>query len=125
MTTPRTLYNPGGRSSADYGLPAEEEIAAWAAEWFPEYREYHTGGLAGDGAVSPVVISESASPSDPLAPLGKAAPAARSTDPSLSRFIGAKSLAAIRGDFPILAERVNGHDLVWLDNAATTQKPRR
>ena len=30
---------------------------------------------------------------------------------------------AIRRDFPILAERVNGHPLVWLDNAATTHKP--
>ena len=30
----------------------------------------------------------------------------------------------IRRDFPILEERVNGKKLVWLDNAATTQKPR-
>ena len=30
---------------------------------------------------------------------------------------------AVRRDFPILAERVNGRQLVWLDNAATTQKP--
>ena len=30
---------------------------------------------------------------------------------------------AVRRDFPILAERVNGHQLVWFDNAATTQKP--
>ena len=30
---------------------------------------------------------------------------------------------AVRRDFPILNERVNGHQLVWLDNAATTQKP--
>ncbi len=29
----------------------------------------------------------------------------------------------IRHDFPILNERVNGRQLVWLDNAATTQKP--
>ena len=29
----------------------------------------------------------------------------------------------IRRDFPILRERVNGRPLVWLDNAATTQKP--
>lgn len=29
----------------------------------------------------------------------------------------------IRRDFPILKERVNGRPLVWLDNAATTQKP--
>jgi cysteine desulfurase / selenocysteine lyase len=32
--------------------------------------------------------------------------------------------ASIRRDFPILSERVNGRPLVWLDNAATTQKPR-
>ena len=31
---------------------------------------------------------------------------------------------AIRADFPILSEKVNGKDLVWLDNAATTQKPK-
>ncbi|MCM8613332.1 aminotransferase class V-fold PLP-dependent enzyme [Accumulibacter sp.] len=30
---------------------------------------------------------------------------------------------AVRRDFPILAERVNGKPLVWFDNAATTQKP--
>jgi cysteine desulfurase/selenocysteine lyase len=30
----------------------------------------------------------------------------------------------IRADFPILQERINGRPLVWLDNAATTQKPR-
>lgn len=29
----------------------------------------------------------------------------------------------IRSDFPILEETVNGRRLVWLDNAATTQKP--
>jgi cysteine desulfurase / selenocysteine lyase len=31
---------------------------------------------------------------------------------------------AVKRDFPILRERVNGRPLVWLDNAATTQKPR-
>ncbi len=30
---------------------------------------------------------------------------------------------AVRQDFPILGELVNGRPLVWLDNAATTQKP--
>lgn len=29
----------------------------------------------------------------------------------------------VRQDFPILKERVNGRQLIWLDNAATTQKP--
>lgn len=31
---------------------------------------------------------------------------------------------AIRADFPILSEKVGGRDLIWLDNAATTQKPK-
>ena len=34
------------------------------------------------------------------------------------------NVQSIRKDFPILAEKVNGCDLVWFDNAATTQKPR-
>ncbi len=32
-------------------------------------------------------------------------------------------VAAIRQDFPILSQRVHGRPLVYLDNAATTQKP--
>ncbi|WP_125980158.1 cysteine desulfurase [Loigolactobacillus iwatensis] len=36
----------------------------------------------------------------------------------------AKSLNQIRKDFPILDQKVNDEDLVYLDNAATTQKPR-
>ena len=31
---------------------------------------------------------------------------------------------AVRRDFPILSERVNGRPLAWLDNAATTHKPK-
>ena len=30
----------------------------------------------------------------------------------------------IRADFPLLGSQVNGKPLVYLDNAATTQKPR-
>jgi cysteine desulfurase/selenocysteine lyase len=30
---------------------------------------------------------------------------------------------AVRRDFPTLSEQVNGRSLIWLDNAATTQKP--
>jgi cysteine desulfurase/selenocysteine lyase len=37
---------------------------------------------------------------------------------------GPLDVAAVRRDFPILATRVHGRPLVWLDNAATTQKPR-
>lgn len=31
---------------------------------------------------------------------------------------------SIRRDFPIFSQKVNGRPLIWLDNAATTQKPR-
>ena len=42
-----------------------------------------------------------------------------------ARLAGATPLdvAKLRADFPILAERVNGHPLAYLDNAATSQKP--
>ncbi len=33
-------------------------------------------------------------------------------------------VGAVRRDFPILNETVNGRPLIWFDNAATTQKPR-
>jgi cysteine desulfurase/selenocysteine lyase len=36
---------------------------------------------------------------------------------------GVFDVAQIRAQFPILREVVDGHPLVWLDNAATTQKP--
>lgn len=34
-------------------------------------------------------------------------------------------IAAIRKEFPVLDQQVNGRDLVYFDNAATNQKPRR
>jgi cysteine desulfurase/selenocysteine lyase len=34
------------------------------------------------------------------------------------------NLETLRADFPVLHQTVNGHPLVYLDNAATTQKPR-
>jgi len=47
--------------------------------------------------------------------------------PELSEDLGLSSYSfdveAIRRDFPILREQVNGRPLIWLDNAATTQKP--
>ncbi|MFZ6731027.1 family 2A encapsulin nanocompartment cargo protein cysteine desulfurase [Undibacterium sp. Ji42W] len=47
--------------------------------------------------------------------------APRAANPSLAAPF---DINAVRRDFPILAERVNGKQLVWFDNAATTQKPK-
>jgi cysteine desulfurase/selenocysteine lyase len=43
--------------------------------------------------------------------------------PGLNISSGPFDVQAIRRDFPILQERVNGKPIIWLDNAATTQKP--
>jgi len=59
------------------------------------------------------------------APTSLYAPVA-ATPPPLGASLSRRpfDIAEIRRDFPILQERVHGKPLVWLDNAATTQKPR-
>ena len=52
---------------------------------------------------------------DTLAPTGTPAPPTAAT--------GALDPRALRADFPILAERPHGRPLVYLDSAATSQKP--
>ena len=61
-------------------------------------------------------------------PAGSAqAPNARPAEPSLLPELDSLhrpfDVTSIRRDFPILNEKVNGKPLIWLDNAATTQKP--
>jgi cysteine desulfurase / selenocysteine lyase len=52
---------------------------------------------------------------------GASASPARESIPTLSVF----DVEAIRRDFPVLNQNINGHRIIWLDNAATTQKPRK
>jgi len=52
--------------------------------------------------------------------MSTAAPAQERTPGPSSRF----DVETIRRDFPILSRRIHGKPLVYLDNAATTQKPR-
>ncbi len=64
--------------------------------------------------------------SQPIAPAPHAAPApgySRSLVPEIGSIRRQFDVTSIRNDFPILREKVNGHPLIWLDNAATTQKP--
>ncbi|SDA13245.1 cysteine desulfurase / selenocysteine lyase [Ruminococcus sp. YE71] len=74
---------------------------------------------------SPVVLSQTQA--DSYAP--KTAPSTVSAETRKAEsdnshiIVGTKTLAQIRDDFPILKEKINGHDLVWLDNGATTQRP--
>lgn len=43
--------------------------------------------------------------------------------PSTRENLSGAEIAAIRDDFPILSTEVNGHPLIYLDSAATSQKP--
>ena len=94
-------------------------------------------GLPGDEALRALLAGSSRTPATPLAPaapvsapgsyyfIDSAQPARAGSDvPQASASAHPPfDVNAIRRDFPILQERVNGRQLVWFDNAATTQKP--
>jgi cysteine desulfurase/selenocysteine lyase len=75
----------------------------------PSYTSYEEGTPKQSASLPKGVESFEFRPD--LAP-GELGVAKRPLDPRL-----------IRQDFPILQERVHGRQLIWLDNAATTQKP--
>jgi cysteine desulfurase/selenocysteine lyase len=70
----------------------------------------------------PVLDGSPDSPVDPATPYWLL-PAAEAPTPTPLSTRGVFDAHAIRREFPALQQRVNGHRLVWLDNAATTQKP--
>jgi cysteine desulfurase / selenocysteine lyase len=145
-TTPAAVvpYTPGIPSEADLAsLPSslggimslvprfEPERGATAAGWpgaIPgspytapnEGFSYLSRGASPHAGATPFafqasVLDLSALPYQHVTTLGAPAPAVsgvRAFDPHM-----------IRRDFPVLDHSVNGRPLVWLDNAATTQKP--
>ncbi len=60
----------------------------------------------------------------PFAPdlAARGVPAAEAARPAVSGEL--LDVYEIRKEFPILSERIDGRPVIWLDNAATTQKPR-
>lgn len=114
MPTPGLTSSPAnldvsliaGLSPQNYGLPGEAELQRlFAAVSAP------TGSIpASSGAGSSFYFL------DELKSAGFNAPGLGAAHPPFD-------VHAIRRDFPILQKRVNGHQLVWFDNAATTQKP--
>lgn len=117
-----------------YGLPSPEEIEKLANEYFPELNPQDCEALKFAKAVyheehlpetySPVVVSEAASAQGYASASDGAKRAYADGKQNGSIIIGTKTLEQIRADFPILSEKVNGNPLVWLDNGATTQRPR-
>jgi cysteine desulfurase/selenocysteine lyase len=104
-TLPSTLLPD--LSAFGTGFPGEAELRAL---------------LAGTGATtSPHALPIDASPSYYF--LQDATPTVPASASAASIPSDGFDVNLIRRDFPILSERVNGRPLIWLDNAATTQKP--
>ncbi|MDR3209584.1 MAG: cysteine desulfurase, partial [Oscillospiraceae bacterium] len=93
----------------------EKTLAGYAARFFPEY-----GNAEPPRAYSPTV-APAQSAASPLAAQSSVtrAPASRAS----GAYVGGAPIEKIRADFPILSEKVDGKPLIWLDNAATTQRP--
>ena len=97
MTIPTNIVDLAGFSPEATGLPGEAELARLAARLFDA-----KPGIAVPGTD----------------PYGHAPFASGQAVPGQ-----AIDVHAVKRDFPIFAGTVNGRPLVWLDNAATTQKP--
>ena len=88
----------------NYNLPDPREMENWALAYFPEFQQAAQDPTT---AYSPVVVPQSS----------MALPGSMATGFDVNR---------IRADFPILNTTLsNGKKLIWLDNGATTQKPRQ
>ena len=116
-----------------YGLPA-----AYSAPETPAFNwedPFGTGVSEAPISYSPRVVSSTQAKEEdrrvdaPTSLEGDRASASAAQEQGSSRNssirIGSRTLAQIRDDFPILKERINGNPLVWLDNGATTQRPRQ
>jgi cysteine desulfurase / selenocysteine lyase len=89
---------PGAPQLPGTGLPRETSDSSAGYSFLNEIRQLATGGALG-------------------------LPIYTVAAPRLNLASQAFDVQAIRRDFPIFKERVHGKPLIWLDNAATTQKP--
>ncbi|MCR5022126.1 cysteine desulfurase [Ruminococcus sp.] len=115
-------YSEYAKIADDYGagqfVGTAEQFGANDIYTAPQEQPTH-------GGYAPVVLSQGQA--DSYVPKNTQQTASTETKKAESDnsriIIGTKTLAQIRADFPILSEKINGHDLVWLDNGATTQRP--
>ena len=105
---------------------AVTEISSTSATKPHRQRAYREGGSPNIASSLPGYSAEIFTPDYYF--LRHADSASQSSIPSapVSRFsptLSVLDIEAIRRDFPALHQSVNGKPLIWLDNAATTQKP--
>ncbi len=100
----------------DQGLLIKDVLASLGPEYFPEFYKQ----------------TDASQFSSPLSPLSCCSDFDDLYQPDFSKLTMRDyptkahlfDVHAVRRDFPILSERINGKNLVWFDNAATTQKPK-
>ena len=106
---------PGSPSLATPGSPVPLALPEWpTSAAFP-------ASPAATAAPAPAVPAPTPESSSGISVLSEFQP---ELVPDLPSSGGIFDPYSIKRDFPILEERVHGRRLVWLDNAATTQKPR-
>lgn len=120
----RAQFHRYGLTESDYLRVIEDVVGADT-----EAENITAAGGASQGTVSqggyaPVVISQTEEASGGIIRTPHSGPGQTETRKNTGIIVGSRSLDDIRSDFPILSEKVNGHGLVWLDNGATTQRPR-
>ena len=123
-------YNGGYGSVSEYEQAADSYGASPVVGAAQQYSTFDTYTAPQEqpasGGYAPVVLSQGQADSYvPKNTQQAAAPAVPTAKNDSQIIVGTKTLAQIRNDFPILSEKINGHDLVWLDNGATTQRPQQ
>jgi cysteine desulfurase/selenocysteine lyase len=128
------FYFIGAPGASAFGIPAAADAPPVAP---PDDRTTALSfGLPGADALRDLLAGSAPVSRSPVPAAPVAAPAAYYFVPSAPDALAGSSVPAVSGgahppfdvhavrrDFPILSERVNGRPLVWFDNAATTQKP--
>jgi cysteine desulfurase/selenocysteine lyase len=135
---PQTLTDYGAVTAAE---PAASQRPSWLGAPVPgaviprtspspvpipgeaEIRSLLSGHVGSPMTPEPVTAVQAASPFYFLTESRETQPPAAGYGSSWETAHPAFDALAARRDFPILQETVNGKPLIWLDNAATTQKP--
>jgi len=110
---------PSGEYATGFGMPGDDPLRSLSDAGRIPYQPLGASTASQPGAR--YFIDETQAPS-PVA--GQPRNASSGLVPELGGGVHPPfDVNAIRRDFPILQERVNGRQLVWFDNAATTHKP--
>ena len=123
-------YNGGYGSVSEYEQAADSYGASPVTGAAQQYSTFDTYTAPQEqpttGGYSPVVLSQGQADSYvPKNTQQASSPVVPTVKSDSQIIVGTKTLSQIRNDFPILSEKINGHDLVWLDNGATTQRPKQ